>query len=28
AHAGHRPDFKKALVNIKKGQTIKIVEGV
>ena len=28
AHAGHRPDFKKAIVNIKKGQTIKIVEGV
>ncbi|MBN1384931.1 MAG: 50S ribosomal protein L23 [Elusimicrobia bacterium] len=27
-HAGHRPDFKKAIVKIKKGQTIKIVEGV
>ncbi|PIU83602.1 MAG: 50S ribosomal protein L23 [Elusimicrobia bacterium CG06_land_8_20_14_3_00_38_11] len=28
AHAGYRADFKKAIVNIKKGQTIKIVEGV
>ncbi|MFA5778720.1 MAG: 50S ribosomal protein L23 [Elusimicrobiota bacterium] len=28
AHAGYRSDFKKAIVNIKKGQTIKIVEGV
>ncbi len=28
AHAGYRPDFKKAIVDIKKGQTIKIVEGV
>lgn len=28
AHAGLRADFKKAIVNIKKGQTIKIVEGV
>ncbi|MBI5574189.1 MAG: 50S ribosomal protein L23 [Elusimicrobia bacterium] len=28
AHAGYRPDYKKAIVNIKKGQTIKIVEGV
>lgn len=27
-HAGYRPDFKKAIVRIKKGQTIKIVEGV
>lgn len=28
AHAGLRPDVKKAIVDIKKGQTIKIVEGV
>jgi large subunit ribosomal protein L23 len=28
AHAGFRPDFKKAIVKIKGGQTIKIVEGV
>lgn len=28
AHTGYRPDFKKAIVKVKKGQTIKIVEGV
>ncbi|MFH1541335.1 MAG: 50S ribosomal protein L23 [Elusimicrobiota bacterium] len=28
AHAGYRNDFKKAIVDIKKGQSIKIVEGV
>ncbi|MDO8733890.1 MAG: 50S ribosomal protein L23 [Elusimicrobiota bacterium] len=28
AHAGYRSDFKKAIVDIKKGQSIKIVEGV
>jgi large subunit ribosomal protein L23 len=28
AYAGMRPDLKKAIVKIKKGQTIKIVEGV
>ncbi|HAX62397.1 MAG TPA: 50S ribosomal protein L23 [Elusimicrobia bacterium] len=28
AHAGYKSDFKKAIVNIKKGQAIKIVEGV
>lgn len=27
-YAGYRPDFKKAIVKVKKGQTIKIVEGV
>ncbi|OQW98396.1 MAG: 50S ribosomal protein L23 [Elusimicrobia bacterium A5] len=28
AHAGYKSDFKKAIVDIKKGQSIKIVEGV
>ena len=28
SHVGLRPDTKKAIVDIKKGQTIKIVEGV
>ena len=28
AHAGLRPDNKKAIIDIKKGQSIKIVEGV
>lgn len=28
ANVGYRPDFKKAIVKIKKGQTIKLVEGV
>ena len=28
AHSGYRSDFKKAVVNIKKGQSIKVVEGV
>jgi large subunit ribosomal protein L23 len=26
AHAGYRPDWKKAIVKVKKGQTIKMVE--
>jgi large subunit ribosomal protein L23 len=26
AHAGYRPDWKKAIVKVKKGQEIKIVE--
>ena len=28
AHAGFRPDYKKAIVKIKDGQSIKVVEGV
>jgi large subunit ribosomal protein L23 len=28
AHAGYRPDWKKAIVKVKKGQEIKMVEEV
>jgi large subunit ribosomal protein L23 len=28
AHAGYRPDWKKAIVKVKKGQEIKVVEEV
>jgi large subunit ribosomal protein L23 len=27
-HAGHRPDWKKAIVTLKKGQTIELFEQV